>query len=130
MAVNHMSLGFRGQEMLWIGILAAAMVGALLRWQAGQWMASTWFPWATLFVNGVGGFFMGWVQAQPHWPGGLKLILTVGLLGSFTTFSAFAWDTLRLWEGGQAWLAIVNLLANNLVAVGLCALGYYWTHTS
>jgi fluoride exporter len=111
--------------MIWGGILIMAMLGAALRWQTGQWLAHPVFPWATLVVNGIGGLLMGWVQAQASWPGALKVALAAGLLGSFTTFSAYAWDTLRLWENGQVMLAILNIFANNIVALGMCAVGYY-----
>ena len=115
--------------MLWVlGMIGAAVIGAILRWQVGELFRAAQFPWATLLVNGVGGFFMGFVHAQTQWPSGIKLVVGVGFLGAFTTFSAFAWDTIRLWENGQGLLALVNIFANNLSALGLCAVAYYWFH--
>src|SRR3954469_12090230 len=62
------------------------------------------FPWGTLTVNVVGGFAMGliaeWLalRAGPAWTQHLRLFLTTGILGGFTTFSAFSLDAVLLWE--------------------------------
>ena len=69
------------------------------------------FPWGTLFVNVVGsavmGLIVGWLafRADASWHGPLRLFLTTGILGGFTTFSAFSLDTLLLWERGQTGIA-------------------------
>ena len=50
------------------------------------------------------------------------LLVAVGFLGAFTTFSAFALETVRLWENGQAWWAVINVgmsLVGGLVFVVL-----------
>lgn len=62
--------------------------------------------WATLFVNGAGSFamglFMGWWTARDGSSGeALQLLVAVGLLGGFTTYSAYALETVRLIERGQ-----------------------------
>jgi len=88
-------------------------IGSVLRYQAGRWLtwalgpqAVTLFPWATLAVNAVGsvlmGLLAGWIAR--HGPGGeeLRLLLGVGVLGGFTTFSAFSLEMMLLIERGQA----------------------------
>jgi fluoride exporter len=67
-------------------------------------------PWATLCVNVTGslalGLIAGWFAFRAQ--GGdqvLVLLLTTGFLGGYTTFSAFALDTVLLWERGQVWHA-------------------------
>lgn len=73
----------------------------------GRW-CGTQFPWGTLTVNIVGSFAMGllagWLafKAGESWSQHARLFLATGVLGGFTTFSAFSLDALLLWERGQA----------------------------
>ena len=66
----------------------------------------TAFPWGTLTVNVVGSLIMGviagWLafKTQAGWSQPLRLFLTTGILGGFTTFSAFSLDAVLLWERG------------------------------
>jgi len=62
------------------------------------------FPWGTLAVNVAGSFLMGvltaWFALRTGVPQQVKLFLTTGLLGGFTTFSAFSLDAALMWERG------------------------------
>ncbi len=62
------------------------------------------FPWGTLAVNLVGSFAIGWLLASPAsrvaGTPELKLLLVTGVLGGFTTYSAFNHETLALWSAG------------------------------
>jgi fluoride exporter len=84
----------------------------------------TAFPWGTLVVNGVGSFAMGvlaaWfaVKAGEEWSQSTRLFLTTGVLGGFTTFSAFSLDVVLLWERGEAWLALAYMAGSGLLTVG------------
>ena len=73
------------------------------------------FPWATLGVNVAGSFVMGilagWLALKA--PGDLahplRLFVGVGVLGGFTTFSAFSLDLVILWQRGETWFAITYM---------------------
>ena len=79
----------------------------MLRWLAGLWLNERWhgFPLGTLFVNCVGGLLVGialaWFERTPDEM--LRLLLVTGLLGGFTTFSAFSVESLMLLQRGE-WL--------------------------
>ena len=110
-------------------------VGAVLRWQLGRAMTS-WlgapiisvFPFATLAANAAGSLFMGLLAGwlARHGSGGseqLRLLLGVGLLGGFTTFSAFSLETMLMIDRGQTMTALGYALASVAGAVGALGLG-------
>ena len=80
--------------------------GAVQRWSGSL------FPWGTLVVNIAGSFIIGVLMAsleerflvQPS----LRLFLTVGILGGFTTFSSFSYETMALLVGGSIGAGIAN----------------------
>ena len=90
---------------LWIGI--GGFFGAVARYGINTWLTTRWgaaFPYGTLFVNVSGSFVLclmiamlsRGVDVAPA----LRLALTVGFLGSYTTFSTFSADALLLLENG------------------------------
>ncbi|PZO68537.1 MAG: fluoride efflux transporter CrcB [Pelagerythrobacter marensis] len=105
-------------------------LGAVLRYQTGgavaRWLgpsAAAAFPWATLAVNVTGSFAMGLLAgclARHDGAEGWWLLLGVGLLGGFTTFSAFSLEVLSLIERGAPGLALAYALVS--VAAGLAGL--------
>ena len=91
-------------------------------------MCGTAFPWGTLTVNVVGSFIMGalagWLafKAGEGWSQSLRLFLTTGILGGFTTFSAFSLDAVLIWERGQIGLAATYVAASVVLSIaGLIA---------
>lgn len=82
------------------------------------------FPWGTLVVNALGGLAMGvlFVRIGPEQES-LRLLLGVGVLGGFTTFSAFSIESLRLMEQGPA-PAALYIAASLVLSIGACWLGY------
>ena len=85
------------------------------------------FPWGTLFVNVAGGLVMGVIAAlllikgvgnQP-----LRLFLTTGLLGGFTTFSAFSLDAAVMWQRGDYALLAGYGVGSVLLSIGALFLG-------
>lgn len=80
-------------------------VGGALRFAVGVALAPRAplaFPTATLLVNVAGSLLLGLLLRGPAEPSALRLALTVGLCGGFTTFSTFGYETVRLVQGGAA----------------------------
>lgn len=104
---------------------AGGAAGSVLRYFVSVLAAATaggGFPWGTLAVNVVGSAAMG-ALASSGLQGSARLLLGTGLLGGFTTFSAFSLETALLWQRAP-WLAVLYLAAS--VAGGLAgfALGH------
>ena len=117
--------------MPWLEIAAVSMgavVGSLLRWSAGLWLNARWagFPLGTLFVNCVGGLLIGavlfWLERSPNEL--LRLLLVAGLLGGFTTFSAFSAESLIMLQRGQFLLALGHTLAHVIGSLACAAIGF------
>ena len=102
-------------------------VGAVARYLTGMAalrLMGPGFPWGTLAVNVVGSFLMGvLVIVLMHFNANrLAPLLMTGLLGGFTTFSAFSLDALTIYERGQTGLAAGYVVASvvlSLLAIGL-----------
>ena len=102
-------------------------LGGMVRHAANVWlprMFGTAFPYHTLIVNIVGSLVMGLLAgyfALKTDPGqDWRLFLTTGIMGGFTTFSAFSLDTVLLYQRGELALAAVYVLAS--VGVSIAAL--------
>lgn len=115
----------------WVAIGLGGALGAMLRHLIGVWMQMRWgsgFPWGTLAVNLLGCFMIGVlyqyftaVSLPPNW----RLFIFTGLLGALTTFSTYGLNTVQLLQRGKVETAVVNILANNLLGIGLVFLGIY-----
>ena len=110
----------------WVAVFLGGGVGSVLRFGVGELLrwglpeGQTTFPWGVLAANVLATALLAWTvvvgtqlwgRASPMW-----VFMTVGVCGGFSTFSTFAWDTLRLWEQGSWWLAAANVA----VSVGGC----------
>ncbi len=80
-------------------------------------------PAATLVVNVLGSFTMGVLFIMLATRTSLSPLLMTGVLGGFTTFSAFSLDALKLWEGGQPLQAMLYVLASVILSLVAVALG-------
>jgi CrcB protein len=109
-------------------IVAIALGGAL--GSVGRFLLAGWvgrqlgagFPWGTLAVNVVGGLVMGLLielmaQSWSVSPA-VRAFLTVGVLGGFTTFSAFSLETVLLFERGELPAAMAYIVASVVLSVG------------
>ena len=107
-------------------VLAGAGLGGVARYALGTWiMARTGvrFPRGTFFINISGSFLIGLlmallterVQPHPNW----RLFLVVGVLGGYTTFSSFEYETLQSVREGERWMGLLYMMGS--VAFGYLA---------
>ena len=113
----------------YITVFFGAGIGGLLRLAANRTgiLLSLSFPWSTLFVNVSGslaiGLIAGWFALRSQAGQTLRLFLTTGVLGGYTTFSAFALDTALLWERGQVWGSAFYVASSVLLSIAGVFLG-------
>jgi CrcB protein len=93
-------------------LAVGGVIGVVLRYQVGQWMSwstESTFPWPTFTINVVGSFVLGFlmkymlgVASAPH----VRLMLTTGFCGGFTTLSTFSYEFVTLVTEGQYSVAL------------------------
>lgn len=83
------------------------------------------FPYGTLMVNVLGSFLMGVLVVVLAEKGGMRFapFLMTGILGGFTTFSAFSLDTVTLWDRGQSWLSLGYVGASVILSLAALLAG-------
>ena len=95
-------------------VLAGAGLGGLARYVAGTWIMAKYggrFPLGTFVINVTGAFLIGVLmtllterfQPHPNW----RLFLVVGVLGGYTTFSSFEYETYQAVRDGERWLGLL-----------------------
>ncbi len=108
-------------------VMIGGAIGALLRMSLSDWITSAWggsFPWGTMAVNVSGclaiGLFFGALgsSADSHGTQLFRSFVVFGLLGGFTTFSSFSFQTLGLIMDGQVFSAVWNVI----LSLTLCLL--------
>ncbi len=111
--------------MSYIVVFLGGGIGAALRHGinlATLRMLGTAFPYGTLLINVSGSFIMGLVAGYFAFKGdasqGWRLFLTTGILGGYTTFSAFSLDAAVLYERGEVGLAALYVLASVALSIG------------
>ena len=108
-----------------LAVAAGGALGSVARYLVG--IASTRafglsFPWGTLIVNVVGSFLIGvfieLFALRANLPQEVRVFLTVGICGGFTTFSTFSLDVYVLIERSQWWLAAAYVVASVVLSIG------------
>jgi CrcB protein len=106
-------------------VAAGGALGAVARFAVATGFArrfgSGW-PWGTLFINVTGSFVIA-VLAARLTSANLRYLLPIGFVGAYTTFSTYEFETLRLFQLGQAPGALVYVAASNLLGFGAVLLG-------
>ncbi len=117
---------------VWIAIGAGGALGAMARHGVGLVAMRALgpnFPWGTLGVNVIGSFAMGlfiaWLALREPQPSVLRAFVAVGVLGGFTTFSAFALEAVTLFRDRSLNIAALYVIASLALSVGALAAGLY-----
>ncbi|HTO90559.1 MAG TPA: fluoride efflux transporter CrcB [Candidatus Sulfotelmatobacter sp.] len=113
------------EKLLWVGI--GGFVGSALRYGLGGWLArlkSGWsFPIETLVINVTGclviGFLAGIAETRGVFAGTTRAFLFIGVLGGYTTFSTFGYESFQLLRDGQITTAVLSVALQ--VTLGLSA---------
>lgn len=125
----------KGMQLMSYSYLAVAVggfLGAIARFAMGQWFAypvqSTGFPWGTLIINLLGCFVLSLfltvtldlLVISPF----LRLGISTGFLGAFTTFSTFTLETVQLLQTHLFWYAGLYLFASIFLCLAMSAFGF------
>lgn len=113
-------------------ISLGAVLGANCRYWLGGWAVQRFgaaFPYGNLIINLSGSFILGLFMVlvtdrfmvDPH----LRLLVAIGFLGSYTTFSSYTYESVSLVLSGQLWLGLLNLFGSSLLG-GLATLLGIW----
>jgi CrcB protein len=115
-------------DYIWIGL--GGIVGANARYVIGRWLVDRYgvaFPYGTFVINATGAFLIGILATllterllvDPHW----RLLLAVGFLGSYTTFSTYSYDAFVLFARGDWGHAAAYVFGSNGVGLAACIAG-------
>lgn len=118
-----------GANILLVG--AGGFIGSIARYLLGGWVLhhtlAGKFPWSTFVVNVLGclliGVLSGMIERLEWFTPQMRLLLLTGLLGGFTTFSAFGLETVFLLRRGEPWIAAAYVLASVLACIFAVWLG-------
>ncbi|HET9659510.1 MAG TPA: fluoride efflux transporter CrcB [Thermomicrobiales bacterium] len=115
-------------EYIWIAL--GAMAGANARYVIGRFIGNrygTSFPYGTFCINITGALLIGFLLTlltevlitDPRW----RLLLVIGFLGSYTTFSTFTYEAYALIDRGDWSKLAIYMVGSNLIGVGACIAG-------
>ncbi|MEO5492842.1 MAG: fluoride efflux transporter CrcB [Sphingomonas sp.] len=116
-------------------VMIGGAIGSAGRYAVGKLTLGTLgpdYPWGTLAVNLIGGFLMGLLAGMLARTGGsehTRVLIGVGVLGGFTTFSAFSLDAVMMIERGQWGVAVTYALVSVIGSVFALFGGLYLVRT-
>jgi CrcB protein len=116
------------KELIVVGL--GGCVGAISRYLVAGWvqnLTNSHFPFGTLMVNSIGSFVIGLlagISQHAVIPPQMRLFLFIGLIGAFTTFSTFSYETMMLLRSGVTWEAFLNIIVSLILGLLLVYLGY------
>jgi CrcB protein len=118
-------------------VFIGAGIGGAMRHGVNVWVGrllGTHFPWYTLIINIVGslamGLVAGWFAKEGGAAGHMRLFLATGILGGFTTFSAFSLDAVLLWERHEHLLAALYVGGSVVGALAGLVVGLWVMRTA
>jgi CrcB protein len=103
-----------------VQVALGGALGSVLRFMT---VAAVPAPFGTLTVNVLGSFVMGVLFIALAGRSGLSPLMMTGILGGFTTFSAFSLDALKLWQAGQVLPGLAYAAASVILSLIAVALG-------
>jgi CrcB protein len=112
---------------LWLLVGLGGFVGAILRYWINGWIQSGFltFPLGTLCVNFIGSLLLALIMYASEYRGlfgeEVRIFMTIGVLGSFTTMSTFSFESMKLLEQSEHMMFVLNLIGT----VSLCLLAIY-----
>jgi CrcB protein len=116
--------------MVGLVIFVGAGIGGLARYAVSLWVQSavdTGFPWGTLLINVTGSFLLtlayGLLEssaAAPEW----RAFLGIGVIGGYTTFSTFTYETVRLFQDGEWDRASLYIFGSVVLSLAGAVLGF------
>lgn len=118
----------------WLWVSLGSALGGGLRYFVSGWALKAWgpaFPYGTLIVNVIGSFLLSVlmfasIEAEAL-PPALRVALTTGVMGGFTTYSTFSYETMRYMQDGAWPIAVSNVLITVFGCLLASLLG--WTGT-
>ena len=112
-----------------VGGFAGAVLRYIISGGVQAFSQSITFPHGTLAVNVIGCFFIGLcshlVESQIGISAEMRLFLMVGLLGSFTTYSTFSYETINLLQNQRLFQGLLNILAHILLGLAAVLIGRF-----
>ena len=117
-------------KVLYVGL--GGFIGSIFRYLLALYaprLFGTHLPFGTLAVNVLGGLLIGFImelsQLHTNFSPELRLFLTTGIMGGFTTFSTFSYETVNLFSAGSYTAGILNVCLNLFLSLGGVVLGKY-----
>ena len=117
-------------KLLWVG--AGGFIGAISRYLVSgmfyKLFGKAWFPYGTLAVNVIGclliGFLTGITEDRQIFNPEMRLLVFIGILGGFTTFSTFGYEIFTFARDGQILSSLTNLMLHIILGLGAVWLGF------
>ena len=115
------------QKYLVVGL--GGFIGANARYILGTWVGKQWgtaFPYGTFVINVTGCFILGLfatLALRFAWNDNWRLLIAIGFVGAYTTFSTFEYETLQLVADGSWPRALLNILASVILGFGAAYIG-------
>ena len=116
-------------------LLAGGGIGTVARYVVSDYTHKYYignFPMGTLAVNMLGSLIIGLLWGmfnQENMSHGLRAFLFIGILGGFTTFSSYALESYNMIKAGDLKMAMLNVMANNVLSIGMVLIGLMLTST-
>lgn len=119
-----------------LAVCLGGAVGSGARYLLSVWAVGalgTAFPWGTFLVNAIGSFLLAVVMYAgvdaPVLSPTMRVALGTGVMGGFTTYSAFSFETMRYLEGGSPGMAALYVAATLSVCLASCMAGWVAART-